>query len=59
MLKMVLITVCFYAEVMMSNIIQVSFVQSLQDNVYIQKKKKLYIQATNYYVKAISRWMTT
>lgn len=42
----------------MSNIIQVSFVQSPQDNVHIQKKKKIYIQATDYYVKVISRWMT-
>lgn len=52
---MVLITVCFYVEVMMNNIIQVLFVQSPQDNVHIQKKKKIHIQATDYYVKVISR----
>lgn len=43
----------------MSNIIQVSFVQSPQVNVHFQKKKNIYIQATDYYVKVISLWMTT
>lgn len=40
--KLVLTTVCIYAEVMMSNMIQASFVQSPQDNVHAQQKKNIH-----------------